>query len=191
MTNARSSHSATLLPDGRVLISGGYPGTNAEIYDSATGRFTSAGNMIVSRQWHTATLLSNGTVLIAGGNLGESFDSSYVVGNTSAGLYNLATGIFSATWTMTRYRRSHKAGLLANGGVLIVPGSDANDFGTAELTIRTPDGSVLILGSLWDGIGHIPGAEVYDPASGTFSATGMMTTADPRPRRNANVRRMS
>jgi len=253
MANARFAHSATRLPDGRVLITGGYPGMNAEIYDSATGSFTSAGNMITSRQWHTATLLSNGKVLIAGGNLDGSFDSSYTVGDTSAELYDPATGIFSAIGTMTRYRRSHRAGLLANGSVLIVPGSDANDFGTAELynpdagtfssvpfagtqgysaateniltngnalmslqlaecdySIRLAnlfdastitfsaasemvyphcqqtsatlaDGSVLIVGNLWDGIGPVPGAEIYDPTSGTFSATGMMTSASQFP----------
>jgi hypothetical protein len=170
MANARSSHSATLLPDGRVLISGGYPGTNAEICDSITGRFTSARNMIVSRQWHTATLLSNGTVLIAGGNLDGSFDSSYVVGNTSAELYNPAMGIFSATGTMTRYRRSHEAGLLANGSVLIAPGSDANDFGTAELYY--PDGSVLILGSLWDGMVPSPEQRSTSPPRALFPLPG-------------------
>ena len=253
MANARYAHSATLLPDGRVLIAGGYSGTNAEFYDSATGRFTSAGNMITSRQWHTATLLNNGTVLIAGGNLDGSYASSYTVGSTSAEVYDPATGIFSATGTMTRYRNSHKAGLLANGNVLTVPGSDASDFTTAEIydleagtfssvpfagsggysaateniltngnalitlqlaecdygidlanlfdastttftaasrmvylhcqqtSATLADGSVLIVGNLLDGIGPLPGAEICDPTSGTFSSTGMMTSASVSP----------
>jgi hypothetical protein len=66
---------ATLLPDGTVLIAGGQlPGgsgaAGADIYDSATGKFSAAGNMTVGRHSHTATLLPDGTVLIAGGYTG-------------------------------------------------------------------------------------------------------------------------
>jgi hypothetical protein len=72
MTEAREEHTATLLPDGRVLIVGGNSVTDtlasAEIYDPLTGSFAFAGSMGTPRSTHTATLLPDGTVLAAGGN---------------------------------------------------------------------------------------------------------------------------
>lgn len=76
MTTARSSHTASLLPDGTVLLCGGtkgygyygYSGDNtAEIYDPAAGAFKSAGTMNTGKFWHTATVLPNGTVDLIGG----------------------------------------------------------------------------------------------------------------------------
>src|SRR5262245_61654445 len=72
MTEARSRHTATKLPDGRVLVTGGSRPDgeylrSAEIYDPATGTFTPTGSMNRTRTLHTATLLSDGTVLITGG----------------------------------------------------------------------------------------------------------------------------
>jgi acetyl-CoA carboxylase carboxyltransferase component len=71
MTTARSSHTATLLSDGRVLIAGVYAGsvaqTSAELYAPKTGTFSPTGSMATTRTSHTATLLSDGRVLIAGG----------------------------------------------------------------------------------------------------------------------------
>lgn len=76
MTTARAGHSATLLPDGGVLIVGGRSCVNctddaalrsAEIYDPSTGLFTSANDMITSRGEHSAILLPGGKVLIVGG----------------------------------------------------------------------------------------------------------------------------
>jgi hypothetical protein len=69
MASARYAHTATMLPDGKVLIAGGQNenGTaqaSAELYDPQSGSFVPTGSMASGRTWHTATLLNNGTVLI-------------------------------------------------------------------------------------------------------------------------------
>jgi hypothetical protein len=75
MTTARAAHTATLLPDGTVLIAGGEgkpssnptANTSAEIYDPAAGTFSPTGDMPDGREGHTATLLLDGRVLLTGG----------------------------------------------------------------------------------------------------------------------------
>src|SRR5690242_3552049 len=75
MTTARSAHTATLLLDDRVLITGGYlieanrytVLNTAEIYDPTTETFVPTGSMSNARSGHTATRLPDGRVLIAGG----------------------------------------------------------------------------------------------------------------------------
>src|SRR5580765_519704 len=67
MSVARKLDTATLLPDGRALIAGGFFLTSAEIFDSRTGNWTMTGPMTTNRYGSTATLLANGKVLVAGG----------------------------------------------------------------------------------------------------------------------------
>jgi hypothetical protein len=74
MSEARSSFTATLLRNGQVLVLGGFHEVNledvaiasAELYDPATGRWSSAPNLTVARAGHSATLLRNGKVLVVG-----------------------------------------------------------------------------------------------------------------------------
>src|SRR5688572_23157760 len=74
MATERRGHTATRLPDGRVLIAGGENSTGAlngsEIFDPAAGTFSDAGNMSAARVDHSATLLADGRVLMAGGRNG-------------------------------------------------------------------------------------------------------------------------
>jgi hypothetical protein len=207
MTVARYSHTAALLPSGKVLIAGGFcargPCDRAELYDPASGTFTAASNMTVAREDHTATLLSNGKVLIAGGKYYAETDEVYLAG---AELYDPAAGTFTATGSMTVARDDHTSTLLSSGKVLIaggVYGTVAGSVGlaSAELydpsagtftatgrmsTARSshtatllPSGKVLIAGGFSGSAGSasFASAELYDPTSGTFTFTGRMTAA--------------
>ncbi|MBK9442747.1 MAG: hypothetical protein IPN53_16185 [Comamonadaceae bacterium] len=74
---ARDRHSATLLPNGKVLVAGGFGNSggtlaSAELYDPATNTWSAAGNLVTARDHHSATLLPNGKLLVAGGIYGLS-----------------------------------------------------------------------------------------------------------------------
>src|SRR6184192_3678561 len=69
---ARDYHTATLLPNGKVLVAGGIDISraslaSAELYDPATGTWTATDGLATARAYHTATLLASGEVLVAGG----------------------------------------------------------------------------------------------------------------------------
>ena len=72
LATARLDHTATLLPNGKVLVAGGIERhqrlASAELYDPASGTWTATGSLATARIAHTATLLPNGKVLVAGGN---------------------------------------------------------------------------------------------------------------------------
>ena len=118
MATKRYDHTATLLPNGQVLVAGGFGGdylASAELYDPATGLWTATGSMATARFHHTATLLPNGQVLVAGG-----FNDSGAL--ASAELYDPATGLWTATGSMATTRDGHTATLLPNGQVLVAGG---------------------------------------------------------------------
>ena len=188
MSAARDFHTATLLPDGRVLLAGGGV-SSAELYDPTSGTFKLTGSMSVPRSGHTATLLSTGKVLIVGG-------SSLTGKVSSAELFDPAAGTFAVTGSLAEARSAHSATLLSNGKVLVAGGTQPNGSAlTAELydpasgmfsatgvmgTARVNhtatlmnNGKVLIAGGSVNG-NALNSAELYDIASGTFSATGTM-----------------
>jgi N-acetylneuraminic acid mutarotase len=153
MANARNGHTATLLTNGEVLLAGGGGTTailsSAELYDPSTGNWTLTNSMSTARAAHSATLLPNGNVLVAGG----SPDATNLL--SSAELYDPTTGAWTMTGSMTTNRAFHTATLLPNGQVLVVGG--------APLTNSRPGAA-------------IPGAELYDPATGNWTATGAPNT---------------
>ncbi len=82
MSNARNSHTASILTNGKVLVTGGTNGivvvNSAEFYDPSTGYWTTTGSMSNARDVHTASILTNGEVLVSGGynNAGNVLNSA-------------------------------------------------------------------------------------------------------------------
>ena len=129
MTMAHSAHTATLLPDGRVLAAGGnFAGAVAEVYEPSTSTWTPTGSMSTRRAWFTATLLLTGRVLVAGG----------LSGLASAELYDPSTGVWSATGSMTTGRYEHTAVLLGSGQVLAAGGSNSTSPSLSSAELYTP-----------------------------------------------------
>jgi Galactose oxidase, central domain len=132
LATARAYHTATLLPNGKVLVAGGYNNdylASAELYDRASGIWTATGSLNTARRDHTATLLQNGQVLVAGG------DTPGIGYLDSAELYDPATGTWTATGSMVNARTSHTATLLPSGQVLVAAGlgSGLRTLASAEL----------------------------------------------------------
>jgi len=215
MTSPRVGHTATPLSNGKVLIAGGSPtgathlegvalvpgppSPTAELYDPASGTFTSTGDMLAARAGHTATSLQNGNVLIAGGD-----------GPGSAELFDPSTGAFSATGSMTTFRAGHTATLLPNGKVFIAGGifgppdgfvgvmgavTETYDPATgsfasagnmviprlAQTATLLRNGTVLLTGGATQdatsGACSTDGAEIYDPAKASFTQISNMNQA--------------
>src|ERR1700676_2691401 len=133
MLEPRSGHTATLLPDGMVLVVGGMRGNqdfykSAELYDPATGKFQPTGEMHQRRVGQIAVLLPSGKVLVAGGWVGDG-------GTDSAELYDPVTGRFTLIAKMTSPRGRPSATLLSNGDVLIAGGEKRSNESLASAEI--------------------------------------------------------
>jgi hypothetical protein len=215
MTTPRDVHTATLLLDGRVLITGGedwfrHALASAELYDPKTGTFSPTGSMATARDLHVATLLADGRVLVTGGTPFGIYNSDGGQVLASAEVYDPNTGTFSPAGSMAVPRASHTATLLADGHVLVIGGAKSNMDGTgstslasAELWAPTTgtfsttgsmsvtrtfqeatllgDGRVLVTGGCAGGWywndNFYAEAEIYDPKTGRFTATGSMADA--------------
>ena len=130
------SRTATLLQNGKVLLTGGFNdigaerdedcgfSPKAELYDPSNGKFDPTGDMTRGRYNHTATLLPDGTVLIAGGESGECIAGACIFSGTTASAesYDPSTGTFATVGNMTSTRSGHTATLLKDGTVLIAGG---------------------------------------------------------------------
>jgi hypothetical protein len=147
-------HTATLLADGRVLVAGGDGSsstTSAEVYDSGTNTWAYTGNLLTHRRAHGAALLPDGKVLVMGGSNGSTVLAS-------AEVYDPGTGTWAATGSMAQARRSFTTTVLADGRVLVAGGvTDASSDSCND-----------------SGTNCLASAEVYDPATGTWSPAGSM-----------------
>ena len=150
LTAGRVYHTATLMPNGKVLITGGWNGYNclssANLYDHATGIMSPTANLGTARRGHQATLQPNGKVLITGGN--GSDNTSGTLASTE--LYDPSAGYFSASGSMISARENCTATLLPNAKVLIAGGRYGN------------------------GSSALASIELYNPSTGIFSTTSNM-----------------
>jgi N-acetylneuraminic acid mutarotase len=171
MRDFRWSHTATLLPDGRVLVAGGFGGTpvgsganaqpvidTAEIYDPATGQWTRTGNLNVRRALHTAERLPDGRVLVVGGrtcNQPPPATCNFMFVTNTAEIYDPATGQWTLAGSLSAPRHTTASVVLLDGRVLVPAG--------------------------FQGTG-VPsnGGDVYDPATGTWSPIARLNVARSR-----------
>jgi len=146
LNHARYQHTATLLANGKVLIAGGSTSDNsAELYDPVAQTFTLTGNLSTARLNPSGTLLPNGQVLIAGG-LGSI---------STAELYDPVAGTFTLTGSLNTARGAQTATLLTDGTVLVAGGFNCSFSGCAGNPI-------------------VGTAEIYNPATFTFTNTGSL-----------------
>lgn len=206
MQTPRASHTASLLPNGTVLIAGGFAGSGSEsrpyisteIFDPASGAFHPGPDMTVRRSGHAAVVLKDNRILLACGWSGPS-------GVTNAAeIYDPARQRFSRVGSMAVARGECTATLLQDGKVLITGGVDHKEQALSSTEIFDPrtksfasaasmmiprsqhtatllhDGTVLIVGG---GSCDCPSktvyrdSELYEPSSGKFVPVGTLNQA--------------
>jgi N-acetylneuraminic acid mutarotase len=196
----RYYHTATLLPNGKVLVAAGYGGSGSkgylshcELYDPKTETWLSTNPLGFKRVDHTATLLHDGKVLVAGGN-GDSGGLTDVV------IYDPEAGSWESTGSMNGDRYYHTATLLHDGKVLVAGGwrnpgalasaetynpatrtwTETNPLNVArysQTATLLPNGKVLVAGGHGSGSLILSSCELYDPATRTWSSTAPLPTA--------------
>jgi hypothetical protein len=208
MKTARAEFIAVLLPHKQVLVAGGCTSydaigcvavtTAAELFNPATGGWTSTGAMRAARMAMTGTVLMNGRALIAGGQTA----ASDALGSSE--LYNPATGTFTLTGKLITPRSGHTATLLTSGFVLMAGGENVNGIsiskaelynpvkGTYSATgnmpsnrqehraVLLPTGSVLVVGG--NNVNAttttvLASCAIYNPATGAWTTASTMKTA--------------
>ena len=212
MTTPREGHTTTMLPDGKVLVTGGDRGNgplgSAEVFDPGNGSWTSVGDISSSpRTGHAATLLPGGSVLVAGG---DSDNGSVLA---TAELFDPARGTWTATGSML-VRRGHlaprppccaMAGRWWSAGTATagpryrpLPSGTTRPAGrgwrpaghlvlargVGSTATLLPSGEVLVTGGDTDCCGFLHEAELFEPGTGSWRATGDMAgwrRATPRP----------
>jgi hypothetical protein len=147
LATARCAHTAAMLPNGKVLVVGGYNSSDntigsGELYDPETGTWNFTGGLATGRAFHTATLLANGKVLIPRGYYGSGGGAL-----TRAQLYIPVSGTCGASGSLPIGRIRHSGMLLPNGKVFVAGG-----FTTIGAYVAT--------------------TQLYDPATANWSGTG-------------------
>lgn len=207
LATPRKDQTATLLPDGRVLVVGGSDGDNSggkslnsvEVYDAKTQTWTGAASLATPRTDHTATLLPDGKVLVTGG---YDTSSGSPVAVATAEVYDPATNKWTGAGTLGSGRANASASLLPDGRVMVVGGetSSAAALSSAEIynpstnswtgtkslagqrtkltTTALPDGRVLAVGG--DPGTYCATAELYNPKTDTWTGTATLSTSRQR-----------
>ena len=192
----RAAHTATLLPDGRVLVVGGCvvdgcgeATPTTELFDPATGAFVTGPRMADPRAGHTASALPGGDVLVVGGYAGEGSAPL-----DTAEVYDATSETFRPAGTAVTGRGAHAAAVLHDGRVLVVGGwAESGPFvGSAEIwdpqtdsfgpagalavgragpsATVLADGHVLVAGGEDTPAYGLGSSELYDPATATWTA---------------------
>ena len=154
LRGARHAMTATRLGSGKVLVAGGADAANdalnsSELYNPITRTWTLGARMVHARSDYASIVLGTGKVLFIGGEDINGFSIA------NAELYNPLSGSFTATGNMTATREEHTAVLLANGKVLVSGGNQITSTGVTPLA----------------------SAELYNPFTGRWTATGSMSNA--------------
>jgi len=148
MSSARFEHTATLLDDGRVLITGGQGPpvegrssalASTELFDPAVNTFLRSNDMGEARTNHAAVKLADRSVLVMGGAGGPNGDLSL----STAEVFDPSRGAWSGVGPLSQARTGNTATLLADGRVLVAGGESASrgtrrSLDSAE--VYTPDG---------------------------------------------------
>ena len=191
MADARSSHTATMLPDGRVLIAGGVQVresiASVEVYDPESGAWTAVQPMLAERGEHTATFLPDGGLLIAGGRDGT-------VAHDTTETLDVSSLTWSASARMRHKRAAHTATTLSDGRIIVIGGGGAVPLNTAEIydpelsewsgtdALLAPrryhtatlvaGGNVIVAGGKAGVISSLTRTEMFVPGSGAWAAGG-------------------
>lgn len=174
---ARGGARAVTLADGRVLLAGGsgpnggdQPFASTEIYDPSAGTWTAAGHLALARTDFSLVALSDGGALVAGGTVVGAGGAESP--SASAERFDPRTLRWSATGSMVAEAANRAAVVLGDGRVLVAGGiggrGPEHDGGPGDRPA-------------------IDGAELYDPATGAWSATALL----PEPREGAAVVRLA
>lgn len=154
-----SGHTATLLDNGKVLVTGGIyakvldaprePSEFSDIYDPAAGTWSTTGDLTKPRARHQAVLLEDGNVL--------------AIDDNSSEIYNVSTGKWTDAGELPSNHGSHfSITVLSNGKILVAGGGSSNWVGGVEVSIPSP----------------IDNADIYDPSTGKWSSAGTMVKAE-------------
>ncbi|WP_263415891.1 Kelch repeat-containing protein [Terriglobus albidus] len=144
----RWMHTATRLPDGRVLVAGGRPNNcivvcsvdglkSAEIFDPSTGQWSATGSMNISRYGHSAALMADGRVLILGGETTETVGAGDQVLDVE--IYDPATGKFTLAGRLIDGRSFHALTELHDGRYLLAGGNKLSNTPLYTTEIYDPE----------------------------------------------------
>jgi hypothetical protein len=201
LNTGRFQHTATLLANGKVLVTGGKNYQNGvlydcELYDPATGQWTLVAQLVQNRLLHRAILLKNGKVLVVGGNT-----EAYYGVQSSCELYDVATNTWTATGSLPEAKQAFGLSMLADGKILATGGETNGNNGftktcflfdpatgkwtaTGSLasgriscqTFTQPNGKVLVIGGASGANQTVAQCELYDPTTGTWSPSISLKT---------------